>query len=134
MHLLQTLVATAVVLLLLGFILSRRHNQPLGQTIRDILTARTVAPWRAILLAVTMVLLLVFLSINLAAAYHVLGTDKVGQDVFYQTLKSIRTGLVIGTLTTLVMLPFAILLGIMAGYLRGWVDDVIQYTYTTLNR
>jgi peptide/nickel transport system permease protein len=39
----------------------------------------------------------------------------------------------IGTLTTLVMLPFALLLGIMAGYFRGWVDDVIQYTYTTLS-
>ena len=62
-----------------------------------------------------------------------MGTDKVGQDVFYQVLKSIRTGLVIGTLTTLVMLPFAILLGIMAGYFRGLVDDVIQYVYTTLN-
>ena len=37
--------------------------------------------------------------------YHVLGTDKVGQDVLYLSLKSIRTGLVIGTLTTLVMLP-----------------------------
>ena len=47
----------------------------------------------------------------LSARYHVLGTDKVGQDVFYQALKSIRTGLVIGTLTTLVMLPFALLLG-----------------------
>jgi peptide/nickel transport system permease protein len=31
------------------------------------------------------------------------------------------------------MLPAAILLGIMAGYFRGWVDDVIQYLYTTLN-
>src|SRR4029077_17642738 len=69
----------------------------------------------------------------LSARYHVLGTDKVGQDVFYEVLKSIRTGLVIGTLTTLVMLPFAILLGIMAGYLRGWVDDVIPYLYTPLN-
>jgi peptide/nickel transport system permease protein len=53
--------------------------------------------------------------------------------VFYQSLKSIRTGLVIGTLTTLVMLPFAILMGILAGYARGWIDDVIQYLYTTLN-
>ncbi|MGB5451772.1 MAG: ABC transporter permease [Sedimenticolaceae bacterium] len=70
---------------------------------------------------------------ELAGYYHVLGTDKVGEDVFYQSLKSIRTGLVIGTLTTLVMLPAAILLGIMAGYFRGWVDDVIQYLYTTLN-
>ncbi len=69
----------------------------------------------------------------LSLYYHVFGTDKVGEDVFYQTLKSIRTGLVIGTLTTLVMLPLAILFGILAGYYRGWVDDVIQYLYTTLN-
>ena len=39
----------------------------------------------------------------------------------------------IGTLTTLIMLPFAVMLGIMAGYFRGWVDDVIQYLYTTLS-
>ena len=31
------------------------------------------------------------------------------------------------------MLPFALLLGIVAGYFRGWVDDLIQYLYTTLN-
>jgi peptide/nickel transport system permease protein len=131
--LLQTLVAMPGMLFLLGAMLARRYNRSTRQTILDILAARTGAPWRAILLSVGMIALLIFLAINLAGAYHVLGTDKVGQDVFYQTLKSIRTGLVIGTLTTLVMLPFAILLGIMAGYLRGWVDDVIQYTYTTLN-
>jgi peptide/nickel transport system permease protein len=71
--------------------------------------------------------------IDLAQYYHVMGTDKVGEDVFYQTVKSIRTGLVIGTLTTMIMLPLAILFGIMAGFFRGWVDDVIQYIYTTLN-
>jgi peptide/nickel transport system permease protein len=69
----------------------------------------------------------------LAAGYHVLGTDKVGQDVLYLTLKSIRTGLLIGTLTTLIMLPAAVLLGILAGYVGGWVDDLIQYLYTVLN-
>ena len=62
-----------------------------------------------------------------------MGTDQVGNDVFFRSLKSIRTGLVIGTVTTLVMLPFAVALGIMAGYFRGWVDDVIQYIYTTLS-
>lgn len=65
--------------------------------------------------------------------YHVLGTDKVGEDVLYQALKSIRTGLVIGCLTTLVMLPFALVLGILAGFFKGWVDDAIQFIYTTLN-
>jgi len=64
---------------------------------------------------------------------HLLGTDKVGQDVLYLSLKSIRTGLLIGTLTTLVLLPFAIVMGMAAGYFGGWVDDVIQYVYTTLN-
>jgi peptide/nickel transport system permease protein len=69
----------------------------------------------------------------LAQKYHVLGTDKVGQDVLYLSLKSIRISLVIGTLTTLVLLPLGIALGVMAGYFRGWVDDAIQYAYTTLN-
>ena len=31
------------------------------------------------------------------------------------------------------MLPFAVVMGLMAGYFRGWIDDVIQYLYTTLN-
>ena len=70
---------------------------------------------------------------NLSTAYHVLGTDKVGQDVLYLSLKSIRTGLIIGTVTTLVTLPLALILGIAAGYLRGWVDDVIQCIYTVLS-
>jgi peptide/nickel transport system permease protein len=71
--------------------------------------------------------------VSLATVYHVLGTDKVGQDVLYLSLKSIRTGLIIGTVTTLVTLPLALFLGVAAGYFRGWVDDVIQYIYTVLS-
>ena len=40
--------------------------------------------------------------------------------------------LVIGALTTLVVLPLALALGVAAGYFRGWVDEVIQYVYTLL--
>ncbi len=65
--------------------------------------------------------------------YHLFGTDKVGLDVFYRALKGIRTGILIGTLTTLIMLPFAIMMGTMAGYFKGWVDDLIQYIYITLS-
>ena len=63
---------------------------------------------------------------------HLLGTDKTGRDVLYLTLKSIRTGLVIGGLTTLIAVPFAICLGVIAGFFGGWIDDVIQYVYSTL--
>ena len=95
--------------------------------------ARIKSPLKIVLIAIVIVAMLAGLIINLANAYHVLGTDKVGQDVLYLSLKSIRTGLVIGTVTTLVMLPFALFLGIAAGYFRGWVDDVIQYVYTVLS-
>ncbi len=88
---------------------------------------------RTALVTFLVVLLLASVAMQLADVYHIFGTSKVGQDVFYQAVKSIRTGLIIGTLTTLVMLPFAILMGIAAGYFRGWIDDVIQYIYTTLN-
>ncbi|WP_310446232.1 ABC transporter permease [Thiobacillus sp.] len=90
-------------------------------------------PGRTLVCMATLLLMLAGVLMHLAAGYHVFGTDKVGQDVLYITLKSIRTGLVIGTLTTLVTLPLAISLGIAAGYFRGWVDDVIQYVYTVLN-
>ena len=50
-----------------------------------------------------------------------------------QALKSVRTAFVIGALSTLATLPIAITLGILAGYFRGWVDEVVQYLYTTLS-
>jgi peptide/nickel transport system permease protein len=79
------------------------------------------------------VISLVSVIATLGPYYHILGTDKVGEDVLYQAIKSIRTGLVIGSVTTIVMLPIAISLGLLAGFFRGWVDDVIQYLYTTLS-
>lgn len=90
-------------------------------------------PWRTLVFTVLIILMLASVSYCLAEHYHIFGTDEVGQDIFYQNLKSIRTGIVIGTLTTLIMLPFAVILGLMAGYFGGWVDDIIQYVYTTLS-
>ncbi|CPJ27599.1 oligopeptide transport integral membrane protein [Bordetella pertussis] len=68
----------------------------------------------------------------LAGGYHVLGTDRTGNDVLWQALKSVRTSLIIGSLTTLAMLPPALAFGIAAGYFKGKADDAIQYLYTTL--
>lgn len=89
-------------------------------------------PWRAMWLTASLILVLGSVVAWLAADYHVLGTDRTGNDVLRQSLKSVRTAIVIGTLTTLAMLPPALLFGISAGYFKGRVDDVIQYIYTTL--
>ena len=115
------------------WVLARRRGEALAATARRIAAGADPVPWRVALGTLAAILVLGLAVAALAQSYHVLGTDKVGEDVLYQVLKGIRTGLVIGTLTTLVMLPAAILLGIMAGYFRGWVDDLIQYLYTTLN-
>ena len=119
--------------MVLALWLARRRGISAGAAWTMIRHGRDEIPWRTFLAAIGLLVLCVCLAAVFSAKYHIFGTDKVGQDVFYLSLKSIRTGLMIGTLTTLVMLPFALLLGIMAGYFRGWADDVIQYTYTTLS-
>jgi peptide/nickel transport system permease protein len=114
-------------------LIAHRHSQTTVVVLKRIWRRQLEVPWRVILGTASVVIVIMTWCVVLSAKYHVLGTDMVGQDVFYQALKSIRTGLAIGTLTTLVMLPFAVMLGITAGYLKGWVDDVVQYLYTTLN-
>jgi peptide/nickel transport system permease protein len=93
----------------------------------------TPIPWRVA--AITLLALSAFIGVvgGLATGYHVFGTDITGNDVLYQTLKSIRTAVVIGALATLATLPLAVVLGIMAGYFKGWVDEAIQYLYTVLS-
>ena len=99
---------------------------------QHMLAGQTEIPWRAILITSTTVCLLLGIVVGLASGYHVLGTDRTGNDVLWQALKSVRTAWVIGSLTTIAMLPPAIVFGIAAGYFKGWIDDVIQYVYTTL--
>ncbi|MES1924067.1 ABC transporter permease [Salinisphaera sp. T31B1] len=123
--------AVMAVLLVLAIAVRMRHRP--GRVAARIARDATPLAWRAALITAASLAVAVGALAALAPHYHVLGTDKVGQDVFYQAIKSIRTGLAIGTLTTLVMLPFALVLGTLAGYFRGWVDDVIQYLYTTLS-
>jgi peptide/nickel transport system permease protein len=114
-------------------ILAHKRKEGIKSTLEGVIKSQNKIPWHVILITFGMLVVISTSIAWLSNYYHVLGTDKVGQDVLYQSLKSIRTGLLIGTLTTLVMLPFAIAMGIMAGYFRGWIDDVIQYIYTTLN-
>lgn len=128
-----TVAVAAVLVLAVVWRLKRVHGEGLREASIRLAQGRTTLPLRTMLGVTVLLLWLVALAITLGSGYHVLGTDKVGQDVLYVSLKSVRTGLLIGTLTTLVMLPFALVLGIMAGYFRGWVDDLIQYLYTTLN-
>ena len=122
------LVAVWLVLAALAALITRRS---LGRSLVR-LTARD-NPWRP---AIAVWLLTVFFGCVLAfvwPTWHPLGTDATGNDVLYSALKSVRTAFAIGLLATVSTLPFAVTLGIAAGYFKGWVDDVIQYVYTTIS-
>ncbi|WP_077035296.1 ABC transporter permease [Pelomonas sp. KK5] len=100
---------------------------------RDLLADRTHYPLRAAWLTLSVIALLAGPLLVLMPHYHVFGTDRTGNDVLYLALKSVRTAFVIGALSTLATLPLALVLGVLAGYFRGWVDEAIQYLYTTLS-
>jgi peptide/nickel transport system permease protein len=100
---------------------------------RDILRGDTDLPWRPMLVTLIAMAMLIGWIAALWPWYHPFGTDRTGNDVLYQALKSIRTAVVIGSLATIATLPLAIALGILAGYFKGWVDDAIQYFYTVLS-
>ncbi|MEM8661827.1 MAG: ABC transporter permease, partial [Pseudomonadota bacterium] len=90
-------------------------------------------PWSTSWMTQGVILCFASWMVYVSHYYHILGTDLGGADVAYQSIKGIRTGVLLGTLATLVMLPIAVSLGIMAGYFKGWVDDLVQYLYTTLS-
>ena len=90
-------------------------------------------PWWASWVVQAIVICFGTWLVEISRYYHVLGTDLGGADVAYQSIKGIRTGVLLGTLSTLIMLPIAVTLGVMAGYFKGWVDDLVQYLYTTLS-
>jgi len=122
----------AALVLVLAALVGRRYGG-IAAVLRHWRSGGDGLAFRPALVTLLVLCLLAGPLLWLSGSYHVFGTDKVGQDVFYLTLKSIRTALVIGTLTPLVTLPLAILLGIVAGYKGGRWDDAIQYLYTVLN-
>jgi peptide/nickel transport system permease protein len=124
---------TAGLAALLAAWVARADRVVFAAAARAIWRGETGIPWRAALAAVLGVCLLGGAIFAISGHYHAFGTDVTGNDVLYQTLKSLRTAFVIGSLATLVTMPLAVVLGIAAGYVRGWIDDAIQYFYTVLS-
>ncbi len=64
---------------------------------------------------------------------HLLGTDILGRDVLYLTLKGAKVALLIGGLTSLFAIPLALLFGVSAGYFGGRLDDAVFLVISTLS-
>ncbi len=129
---LGALMAVGLSLVLL-LVLARARREPLAQAWQLVRSRHSQVPWHVALATIWVLSLLAGPASALSGPYHLLGTDLTGNDVLYQSLKSIRTAFVIGTLATVATLPLAVTLGLLAGYFKGWVDEIIQYIYTVLS-
>lgn len=56
----------------------------------------------------------------------ILGTDAIGRDMLSRLMYGAQFSLFIGLVVTALALSIGILIGVVAGYFRGWVDTVIM--------
>ena len=59
-------------------------------------------------------------------ATFILGTDAVGRDILSRLIFGARYSLFIGLIVVVFALSSGIVLGVLAGYFRGWVDALIM--------
>jgi peptide/nickel transport system permease protein len=67
-----------------------------------------------------------FALLQSPSSQHLFGTDDTGRDVFSRTLYALRLDIGLCLLVTFVPLPFAVIVGALAGYFGGWLDMVVS--------
>ena len=64
--------------------------------------------------------------VTVGDARHPLGTDTLGRDVASRLLHGARVSLVVGFSAVLVAGVLGIALGLLSGWYRGWLDDLLM--------
>lgn len=60
------------------------------------------------------------------SAAHWFGTDEFGRDIFSRIMQGTQTAFFVGTVTVLIGVSFGTLIGGVAGYVGGWLDEIIM--------
>ena len=67
------------------------------------------------------------LSKNIVTKKYWLGTDRFGRDILSRLIIGTRVSLAVGLIAVLISLTLGIFLGALAGYYKGWVDELIMW-------
>ena len=64
---------------------------------------------------------------------RLLGTDHFGRSVFWRVVHGTRVSVIVGLVGAVIACCIGVVLGALAGFFGGWVDDVVVYVYSTLS-
>lgn len=63
---------------------------------------------------------------NAPSFEHLLGTDNQGRDVLAYLVNGARSSLMVGLTATIISMVLGTIIGIAAGYLGGWIDNLLM--------
>ncbi len=63
---------------------------------------------------------------------HGFGTDFLGRSVWRKTLYGAKVSLTVAFLASLISICIGLPLGAIAGYFKGWIDDLIVWLFSTV--
>jgi peptide/nickel transport system permease protein len=67
-------------------------------------------------------------SLTPPSAHYWLGTDKLGRDLFSRMIYGARISIGVGFAVVVMAGVFGTLVGLIAGFMRGWLDEVLMRT------
>ena len=67
-----------------------------------------------------------------APGFFLLGTDNLGRSVGQRLMQGAMISFVVGVGTSAIAITLGVLLGLLGGYLRGWVDSLVVWACATV--
>lgn len=65
--------------------------------------------------------------------HHIFGTDYLGDSVLRKTLYGAKTSITVALFASVLSIVIGVPLGAIAGYFRGFIDEIIVWIYSTLS-